>query len=98
VLRNGCRWRDLPRTYGSPVTSWRRFSEWEASGVWERVWQALLSTLDAKGRQAWALAFMDRDFTPIGRGRAPVGHPADWRRARRQASAISLAAASPDTD
>jgi transposase len=86
VLRNGCRWRDLPPSYGSPVTCWRRFSEWEASGVWERVWQELLATLDAQGRQAWALAFMDRSFTPIGRGRAQVGHPADWRRARRHVS------------
>jgi transposase len=93
VLRNGCRWRDLPRTsgtYGSPITCWRRFAEWESSGIWERVWQALLSTLDAQGKQAWALAFMDRDFTPIGRGRAQVGHPADWSRtARRHVSRSS---------
>jgi transposase/quinol monooxygenase YgiN len=87
VLRSGCRWRDLPRAYGSPVTCWRRFGEWEGSGVWERVWQALVATLDAQGRQAWALAFMDRTFTPIGRGRARVGHPADWGRARRHTSA-----------
>jgi hypothetical protein len=66
--------------------------------VWERIWQALLGTLDARGRQAWALAFMDRSFTPIGRGRGQVGHPADWRYARRQASATSTAAAGPDTD
>ena len=102
VLRNGCRWRDLPRNYGSPVTCWRRFSEWEASGVWERIWQALLGTLDARGRQAWALAFMDRSFTPIGRGRAQIGHPADWSDARRHASATSgvasLDAASLDMD
>jgi transposase/heme-degrading monooxygenase HmoA len=96
VLRSGCRWRDLPRSYGSPVTCWRRFSEWEASGVWERVWAALLATLDAQGKQAWALAFMDRDFTPIGRGRAQVGRPTDWRRTRRQTAgerAVSAAQA-----
>jgi transposase/heme-degrading monooxygenase HmoA len=91
VLRNDCRWRDLPRNYSSPVTCWRRFSEWEASGVWERIWQELLATLDAQGRQAWALAFMDRDFTPIGRGRAQLGHAADWRRLRRWTSARSVA-------
>jgi transposase/heme-degrading monooxygenase HmoA len=87
VLRNGCRWRDLPRAYGSPVTCWRRFTAWEASGVWERVWQALLATLDAQGRQAWTLAFMDSRFTPIGRGRAQVGRHTDWRRMRRHAPA-----------
>jgi transposase/heme-degrading monooxygenase HmoA len=98
VLRNGCRWRDLPPRYGSPVTCWRRFTEWESSGVWERVWLALLATLDAQGRQAWALAFMDGAFTPIGRGRAQVGRPADWRRARRQLPATSQAGARPDAN
>ncbi len=24
VLRTGCRWADVPREYGSPVTCWRR--------------------------------------------------------------------------
>jgi transposase/heme-degrading monooxygenase HmoA len=90
VLRKGCRWRDLPQSYGSSITCWRRFNEWEASGVWERVWQKLLATLDTQGRQAWALAFMDRDFTPIGRGRAQVGHPTDWRRAQRHATGARL--------
>lgn len=98
VLRNGCRWRDLPTRYGSAVTCWRRFGEWEESGVWERVWQELLATLDAQGRQAWALAFMDRGFTPIGRRRAQMGHPTDWRRARRQASTASRAPAAPHVD
>jgi transposase/quinol monooxygenase YgiN len=85
VLRSGCRWRDLPQSYCSPVTCWRRFTAWETTGVWERVWKELLATLDVQGRQAWALAFMDRRFTPIGRGRAHVGRRADWRRARRHA-------------
>jgi hypothetical protein len=90
VLRNGCRWRDLPRNYGSSITCWRRFNEWAANGVWERVWQKLLATLDTQGRQAWALAFMDRDFTPIGRGRAQVGRPTDWGRAQRHATGVRL--------
>jgi transposase len=98
VLRNGCRWRDLPRSYGSAITCWRRFTEWESSGVWERVWQELLATLDAQGRQAWALAFMDGAFTPIGRSHARVGRPADWRRAGRQVSARAIAQTSAGMD
>jgi transposase len=27
VLTTGCRWRDVPRRYGAPVTAWRREAE-----------------------------------------------------------------------
>ncbi len=40
VLNTGCRWRDLPRAYDSPVTAWRRLRRWQAEGVWERIWSA----------------------------------------------------------
>jgi transposase/quinol monooxygenase YgiN len=69
VLRNGCRWQDLPGQYGSPVTCWRRFVRWEADGTWERVWRALLDVMDPVARQIWALAFMDSRFVPTKRGR-----------------------------
>lgn len=64
VLRNSCRWHDLPARYGDPVTCWRRYVQWESTGVWERVWEALLATLEPVARQAWALAFLDTRFTP----------------------------------
>lgn len=69
VLRNGCRWHDLPAEYGDPVTCWRRFSRWEADGTWERVWRTLLATLEPYERQAWALAFIDSRRVPTKRGR-----------------------------
>ena len=72
VLRNGCRWHDLPTEYGDPVTCWRRFSRWEADGTWERVWRALLGTLAPVERQAWALAFVDGRRVPTKRRRAGV--------------------------
>ena len=64
VLRNSCRWHDLPPRYGDPVTCWRRYIQWERAGVWARVWEALLATLEPVARQAWALAFLDTRFTP----------------------------------
>ncbi|HEX9035664.1 MAG TPA: transposase [Ktedonobacterales bacterium] len=64
VLRNSCRWHDLPSRYGDPVTCWRRYVQWERSGVWERIWEALLVTLEPVARQAWALAFLDTRFIP----------------------------------
>lgn len=69
VLRNGCRWHDLPPTYGDPVTCWRRFVRWETSGVWEAIWAALLRTMDPLTRQTWALAILDHRHIPTKRGR-----------------------------
>ena len=64
VVRNGCRWHDLPREYGSPVTCWRRLAHWEADGTWERVWRTLFASLDAQGKCSWALTFLERRFIP----------------------------------
>lgn len=69
VLRNGCRWHDLPPRYGDPVTCWRRFVRWEAAGVWERVWSTLLSSMEPVAQQTWALAFLDHQRIPTKQGR-----------------------------
>ena len=68
VLRTGCRWEDMPREYGAYVTAWRRLRRWEDEGVWERIWQALLGTLDEQGKTEWARAFLDGSFVPAKRG------------------------------
>ena len=41
---------------------------WEEAGVWERVWRAVLGSLDAAGKLAWAQAFIDGSFVPAKRG------------------------------
>jgi transposase len=41
VLITGCKWADMPRVYGSPVTVWRRLKNWQERGVWGRVMQQL---------------------------------------------------------
>jgi transposase/quinol monooxygenase YgiN len=69
VLRTGCRWHDLPSQYGSAITCWRRFVQWEADGTWERIWHAHFSSLDAQGKQAWAQALIDRRHIPVKAGR-----------------------------
>lgn len=68
VLRTGCRWQDLPQALGSPTTAWRRLRQWEEAGVWERLWRALLASLDAKGKLEWAQAFLDGSFVPAKKG------------------------------
>jgi transposase len=37
VLITGCRWRDIPKTYGSYVTAWKRLKRWSEEGVWTNI-------------------------------------------------------------
>ena len=73
VLRSGCRWQDLPRRYGAPTTVWRRLRTWAEQGVWERIWRAALTALDAHGRLDWSRAFLDGSFVAAKRGAAASG-------------------------
>ena len=68
VLKTGCRWRDLPGQYGSPVTAWRRLRRWQGEGVRERIWRITLSVLDAQGKLDWEVAFLDGSFVPAKKG------------------------------
>lgn len=69
ILRTGAPWSDLPSEYGSPVTCWRRLAEWEASGVWERVWATLLATLNTQEQLIWAGAVGNLRLEPRRRTR-----------------------------
>lgn len=69
VLRTGLRWQDLPPEFGSAVTCWRRYSQWQADGTWEQVWRTLFDSLDARGKMVWARAFLDGAIIPAKVGR-----------------------------
>jgi putative transposase len=43
VLRSGARLHDLPERYGKYKSVHKRFMRWANSGVWERVFHALVS-------------------------------------------------------
>jgi transposase len=42
VLRSGAHWHDLPERYGKWKSLHKRFSRWAKTGVWERVFEALI--------------------------------------------------------
>ncbi len=68
MLRTGCRWGDLSRRSGSPVTCWRRLRQWQEAGVWERIWRTLLAPLEAQGKREWARACWAGTFLPAKQG------------------------------
>lgn len=68
VLRSGARWKDLPRSFPSYVTCWRRFAEWSLSGVWDQAWQRLIQQLDERGQINWNEGFADGTFAAAKKG------------------------------
>jgi transposase len=68
VLRTGARWKDLPRSFPSYVTCWRRFEQWSNDGVWDKAWQRLVDMLDRQGHVDWQEGFADGTFASAKKG------------------------------
>ena len=62
VLRSGARWKDLPRSFPSYVTCWRRFVEWSRAGLWDQAWCRLIDQLDRESEVDWQEGFADGTF------------------------------------
>ncbi|BCM88339.1 hypothetical protein IAD21_00360 [Abditibacteriota bacterium] len=53
VLRTGCQWRFLPKSYPNWQTVYTCFRRWSLNGVWDQVLEALRVQLrDEQGRKA----------------------------------------------
>src|SRR3990170_5321889 len=68
VLETGCRWRDVPKGYGSGTTCWRRLRDWQKEGVWEKVHQELLSKLNRRRKIDWEWSKLDSSIVPAVKG------------------------------
>jgi transposase len=77
VLRSGARWKDLPRSFPSYVTCWRRFVEWSMSGVWDRAWQRLVNKLDERGVVDWEQGIADGTFASAKKGAISLAPPSE---------------------
>jgi transposase len=75
ILRTGARWKDLPDTYPSPSTCWRRLRDWEAQDVWVHIWRTFLADLDEAGWLDWEEAFVDASFFAAKKGGSASGRP-----------------------
>lgn len=89
VLKSGIPWEMLPQEMGcgSGMTCWRRLRDWQAVGVWQRLYQVLLDRLAQADQIDWSRASLDSASVP-----APGGatKPAPTRRtaANRARSAM----------
>ena len=75
ALRSGVPWKNLPATSDFPSghTCRRRLLEWHARGVWRRLWQNILSELQAEGRLSWERAVVDSSSVRAGHGGEKAG-------------------------
>lgn len=68
VLRTGCQWKAVPRSFGSGSTVHLRFQQWEQAGVWRRLWEAGVAEYDELVGIAWRWQAADAAM-----GKAPLG-------------------------
>jgi transposase len=73
VLRTGCAWADLPRSYPPKSTCHDRFQAWIESGVFAAVLDDLARDLEASGWLDLGECFIDGSFAPAKRGGPAVG-------------------------
>lgn len=79
VLRSGARWKDLPRSFPSYVTCWRRFVEWTGEGIWDKAWRRLLKKLDKQGEIDWEEGIADGTFASAKKGAKTSVQPSEAR-------------------
>ncbi len=79
ILRTGARWKDLPRSFPSYVTCWRRFEQWSNDGVWDRAWRRLILKLDRQGDVEWDEGFADGTFAAAKKGAIITARPSAAR-------------------
>jgi len=60
-VRTGSAWRDLPEVFGKWNTIFKRFNDWSAKGVFERIFEALSDEPDME------YAMMDAMIVPVHR-------------------------------
>lgn len=86
VLRTGCQWKAVPKSdYGSASSIHQYFLEWQAAGVFERLWQASLLEYDELEGIAWEWQSLDGAMVKAPMALESVGrNPTDRGKKRQQ--------------
>lgn len=75
VLKSGCPWEYLPQEMGcgSGMTCWRRLRDWQALGIWLKIWTLLLDALGKADAIDWTAGVLDScSVRAVFGGRKPV--------------------------
>lgn len=61
ILKSGTPWEYLPKEMGcgSGMTCWRRLRDWQAAGVWMKIWRVLLDELGLADAIDWSTSAID---------------------------------------
>jgi putative transposase len=77
-LRTGCQWKAIPAAFGSGSTCHRRFQEWVAAGIFERLWRMLLQWYARRYGIGWNWQVLDSAIVPAPLGGGKTGkNPTD---------------------
>jgi transposase len=68
ILRTGARWKDLPKTYPSYPTCYRRFHRWVETGTLHRILQTLANDLEKHKDIDLEECFIDGSFVEAKKG------------------------------
>jgi transposase len=68
ILRTGAPWHDMPNRYPPYQTCHRRFQEWVAKGVFEKVLRALVKDVKERGGLDLTECFIDGSFVIFKKG------------------------------
>ena len=71
VLRTGCQWKALPKSFGSASAIHQHFQHWRQAGFFVRLWRAGLAEYDEMEGIAWEWQSMDGT-----QGKAPLAQEA----------------------
>jgi len=86
VLRTGCQWRALPKSFGSASAIHHHFQRWQREGFFLRLWQAGLAEYDDLEGIAWEWQSLDGTQGKAPLAQEAVGNnPTDRGKKRNQA-------------
>jgi len=89
VLLSAIPWELLPREMGcgSGVTCWRRLRDWQAAGIWDKLYRLLLNKLQEAKQIDWSRAVVDSStIRAVGAGEKNRAESDRSTKAGKQAS------------
>jgi len=95
VLRTGAQWSEMPHRYPPYQTCHRRFQQWQAAGVMDRLLEALARDLESRGKINLEECFIDGSFSAAKKGAPQSGKPSGARAPRSWQLQTALVFLSP---